>query len=195
MHSGAYNSQEHLVDMQVYVMLYCRCEVCMHACMCSMLERAKHRFCQLAQLCFGIVPSGGRMEASTGPGSGHGSRISWPDKFILARHWESNGLIRAAFRMNQGKLLSLVKPSLVGVASLRAFSLNKLAVELTLDKLAVCTATAKSPPVDWLKPEAGLSGGIWICISMKAKVYVNIIVSEFSSPGFRALQPPQCPFG
>ena len=76
----------------------------MHACMCSMLERAKHRFCQLAQLFFGIVPSGGLMEASTGPGSGHGSRISWPEKFILARHWESNGLIRAAFQDEPGEI-------------------------------------------------------------------------------------------
>ena len=88
------------------------------------------------------------------------ARVTWPTRFLLAKHWEAHTLIRAAFRLNDGKLLSWVSPQLVGVASLRALSINKLAIQLTLEKWCATTSTPKSPPVDWLKQEARVH--VWV---------------------------------
>ena len=80
---------------------------------------------------------------------------AWPAKFELAKLWEADGLIRATWRVNKFKLLCWVKPTLVGVASLRALALNKKAVELALLTWTSFATMPKSPPVDWLKQEAG----------------------------------------
>ena len=79
----------------------------------------------------------------------------WPENSLLAKRWESDGLIRAIFRTNKSCLLAWLKPTLVGVASLRALALNKTAVTIALDVWCQVTTQAKSPPVDWLKQEAG----------------------------------------
>ncbi|CAE7276559.1 unnamed protein product [Symbiodinium natans] len=81
--------------------------------------------------------------------------LVWPEKFALANAWETSPLIRATFRSNSSALLTWVKPNLVGVASLRALSLNRKAIELAIDVWSAHSHVAKSPPVHWLKQEVG----------------------------------------
>ena len=84
-----------------------------------------------------------------------GAPTRWPAKFALAEAWESSPLIRAAFRKN-GVLLIWPKPDTVGVASMKALSLNRKVIEMALDVWCFHSDSAKSPPVDWLKREARL---------------------------------------
>ena len=126
------------------------------------------------------------MAASDAP---DGVKQAWPQKFELARQLESNGLIRYIFRVNRGKLLEWVKPTLVGVASLRALGLNKLAVQLSLKCWCENSAVPKSPPVDWLKQEA------WhAACSTQGIVHIGRLHIKSILPlgGDRALQLAQC---
>ena len=84
-----------------------------------------------------------------------GAPTGWPRKFALAELWESSPLLRSAFR-NSGVLLAWPKPDTVGVASMRALSINRLATEMALTIWCDHSPTPKSPPVQWLKQEARL---------------------------------------
>ena len=82
-----------------------------------------------------------------------GAQARWPTPFALADAWESSPLIRAAFPKN-GVRLQWPKPDTVGVASMKALSLNRMVVETALDVWCFHSQLAKSPPIQWLKEEA-----------------------------------------
>ena len=107
--------------------------------------------------------------------------LVWPEKFALANAWETSPLIRATFRSNSSALLTWVKPNLVGVASLRALSLNRKAIELAIDVWSAHSHVAKSPPVHWLKQEAGDVCIYHSIVFFKVAVIVHMCLMRLAS--------------
>ena len=82
------------------------------------------------------------------------STTPWPEKGLLTKAWEEDAGVRDMFRANKGHLLAWPNPQLVGVASLRALSLNVGVVKLAIEVWGSVCTQAKSMVVDWLKQEA-----------------------------------------
>ena len=77
----------------------------------------------------------------------------WPKEKLLTAVWEGDATIRQSFR-EHGHLLVWPKKELVGTASLKTLSMNRLVVAEALRTWAGVCNSPKSPPIDWLKQEA-----------------------------------------
>ncbi|CAE7669203.1 unnamed protein product [Symbiodinium sp. CCMP2592] len=80
----------------------------------------------------------------------------WPEMGKLSSMWEGSNDIRALFRDNKQKLLKWPSPSVVGVASLKALSLNIALVNQAIEVWAEVNPTPKTMSVDWLKQDRSL---------------------------------------
>ena len=95
----------------------------------------------------------GQLAPIMAEGAEQESALAWPEKHSLTTTWEQNILVQEAFRSNDHHLLKWPSRELIGVASLRALALNKLAVEETIKVWSSSCPNPKSPPIDWLKQE------------------------------------------
>ncbi|OLQ01812.1 hypothetical protein AK812_SmicGene15397 [Symbiodinium microadriaticum] len=75
----------------------------------------------------------------------------WPEEGKLSSAYEGNEEIRALFRNNKQKLLGWPSPTVVGVASMRALSLNVVAVKIAIEMWATVCPEPKGISVDYLK--------------------------------------------
>ena len=81
---------------------------------------------------------------------------SWPPTHALACSWEECSDVRKSLR-DTGRMLTWPKVELTGIGSLSALSVNRQAVHDALEVWGSHhTSEAKSPPVNWLKEEAGM---------------------------------------
>ena len=85
------------------------------------------------------------------------SEAQWPPRHALASLLEENFSVKKNLR-ETGRMLLWPKPELVGLASLQALSLNRMAIS---DALQIWGSHSndevKSPPVEWIKDEAIIS--------------------------------------
>ena len=79
---------------------------------------------------------------------------AWPSKGELATALERSEFVRAMFRETKGCLLKWLGPQLVGVASLKALSLNVDVVCVALQIWSQSITVPKTMSIDWLKQEA-----------------------------------------
>lgn len=72
----------------------------------------------------------------------------------LAQKWEGNALIRGSLREGK-RLLQWPQPQQTCVATVAAVKLNRQVVVELMELWAGCCPIPKSPPVDWIRNEAG----------------------------------------
>ena len=80
--------------------------------------------------------------------------VEWPGQDELAKLLEADAGVRECFRANKAQLLSWPSPQLVGVASLKALSLNVGVIKLALQVWGNSCDFPKAMAIDWLKREA-----------------------------------------
>ena len=81
---------------------------------------------------------------------------SWPRLHTLACVWEECSDVRRSLR-DTGRMLKWPKVELTGIGFLSALSENRQAVHDALEVWGSHhSSEAKSPPVNWLKEEAGM---------------------------------------
>ena len=79
---------------------------------------------------------------------------AWPDEDVLAKAFEGSNQVRASYRDNKGHLLRWPSPQLVGVASMKALSMNVDVLQVALQVWGEVTPVPKSMSIDFLKREA-----------------------------------------
>ena len=77
----------------------------------------------------------------------------------LAKLWDSHENIRSQMR-STGKLLTWSSPAGTGVANRESLKLNRLAVQLLIQLWVKVHDTPKSPPIKWIRQEAGAAAEI-----------------------------------
>ena len=81
-----------------------------------------------------------------------------PEPGTLARAFDASQECRNQLRALQ-KVLAWERPELIGAANLRSAALNVEPLIVLLEFWCCICPTAKPPPVNWLKAEAGQSYG------------------------------------
>lgn len=81
-------------------------------------------------------------------------RETWPEKHVFAKQLESDVFVRDSFRTNKSQLLRWTSPETVGIASLKALSLNVQVIKICLEVWGSVSALPKAMAIDWLKEEA-----------------------------------------
>ena len=82
-----------------------------------------------------------------------GDESLWPDQGKLANRWEANLEVRQHFRSVQNLLIW--PNDNVGVISMKALAMNKTVIYDAVQVWSEASFEAKSPPIRWLKTEAG----------------------------------------
>ena len=108
-----------------------------------------------------------RGDAMEGQGSEEGQTARfrrrhtnlWPEEGALAAAWEGEVRIREIFRTNTSKLLAWPSRDLIGVASLKALSLNVDVVGKAMEVWGQSCQQPRTMSIDWLKQEAGFELG------------------------------------
>ena len=72
----------------------------------------------------------------------------------LARRWDAHAMVRESVRAT-GKLLAWVSPNHTGVANKVSLRLNRFVIRAVLEEWVVASNVPKSPPIGWLREEAG----------------------------------------
>ncbi|CAE7355826.1 unnamed protein product [Symbiodinium sp. CCMP2456] len=78
-------------------------------------------------------------------------RETWPEKHVFAKQLESDVFVRDSFRTNKSQLLRWTSPETVGIASLKALSLNVQVIKICLEVWGSVSALPKAMAIDWLK--------------------------------------------
>ena len=87
-------------------------------------------------------------------GDSDGEDFQWPPLGSLAKRWDARSIIRDRVRLEHRLLLWPAKAS-VGVASMPALSLNRFVVADIMLEWCPVSREPKSPPIGWLRREAG----------------------------------------
>ena len=85
----------------------------------------------------------------------------WPQKDQLARRWEGRAVLREQMRAEK-RLLVWPSKATTGVASLASLRMNRFAIADIVAEWASVCSEPRSPPIAWIRQEAGLGGLILI---------------------------------